>query len=418
MRASARSLLAAVLIVVAASCEPADPTAPADESSNDFGMIIWPLPVIDFAEITAGDNHTCVRRTDGRVYCWGRSEFAQTGRWSSTSCASGAPCVPEPRRVTSLTFSTAREIDAGGNHTCALNGGGAAFCWGSGGIGQLGLANGVSITSNDAAPVAGGITFTSIGAGLVSTCGTSSSGMFCWGRFPGRPNNLDTFSPVLVSSYNGYSRVEVGSQHACAHQVWGNFTYQWVDCWGGNWVGQVSDFGVGQTLPFTVGTGTGWNVWSVATQGDFTCVEQGNGTVQCFGLGTNGQLGNGVFVNNSTPQTVGNGMQLRGASTGKYHACALDPNGNAWCWGYDGQAQLGRGLVRLRPFASAVPVPVTMPQGVTFRAIATGDSHSCAIGTNERIYCWGDNSHGQLGRGIWTPDATPWVALPTATPVE
>ena len=54
----------------------------------------------------------------------------------------------------------------------------------------------------------------------------------------------------------------------------------------------------------------------VATQGDFTCVEQGNGTVQCFGLGTDGQLGNGMFANASAPQTVGNGMQLRGVSTG------------------------------------------------------------------------------------------------------
>lgn len=417
MRALSRSLLASVLILAAAACDPADPLAPPSESSELTGVILNPFPTVDFAEITAGDNHTCVRRTDGRVYCWGRNELAQAGGLGSTSCATGVRCEPAPRRVTSQMFATAREIDAGGNHTCALSNYGAAFCWGSGGIGQLGIANGVSITSNGAAPVAGGISFTSISAGLVSSCGTSASGMYCWGRYPG--STYESFSPVLISTYNRYSRVEVGSQHACAHELFGYGTsYQWVDCWGRNTYGQVSDFAIGQTLPFTVGTGTGWDVRRVATQGDFTCVEQGNGTVQCFGLGTNGQLGNGMFANASAPQTVGGGMQLRGVSTGKYHACALDPNGNAWCWGYDGQAQLGRGLVRSWPYASAAPVPVTMPQGVTFRAIATGDSHSCAIGTNERIYCWGDNSYGQLGRGIWTPDATPWVPLPTTTPVE
>ena len=416
MRALSRALLAAVLIL-AASCDAADPLAPPAEPSENFGVILRPLPVIDFVEITAGNYHTCVRRNDGRVYCWGMNHLAQAGDWSSTSCATGVPCKPAPTRVTSQTFSTAREIDAGANHTCALSSSGAGFCWGAGSLGELGIQNGVSITSNSAAPVAGGIAFTSISAGQVSTCATASSGMYCWGRYPGAPYPYEVFSPLLISSYNGYSRVEVGSQHACARGVWG-YSYQWVDCWGRNSFGQVSNFGIGQTLPFTVGTGTGWNVVGVATQGDFTCVEQGNGTVQCFGLGTDGQLGNGVFASNSAPQSVGNGMQLRGVSAGKYHACALDPNGNAWCWGRDGQSQLGRGRVQVWPYASAVPVPVTMPQGVTFRAIATGDSHSCAIGTNERIYCWGDNSYGQLGRGIWTPDATPWVALPTAVPVE
>jgi alpha-tubulin suppressor-like RCC1 family protein len=114
-------------------------------------------------------------------------------------------------------------------------------------------------------------------------------------------------------------------------------------------------------------------------------------------------------------------MALRGVSTSAMHACALDPYGAAFCWGNGWYGQLGNSI----QVNSSTPVPVAMPYNTKFTAIAAGKNHTCAIGVPIRIrviagtpipqtvYCWGDNSFGQLGRGIWTPDGTPMRPLPT-----
>ncbi len=40
----------------------------------------FPLPTGDYVEIYAGLVHTCGRRMDGSVWCWGRNELSQLGR--------------------------------------------------------------------------------------------------------------------------------------------------------------------------------------------------------------------------------------------------------------------------------------------------------------------------------------------------
>ena len=39
--------------------------------------------------------------------------------------------------------------------------------------------------------------------------------------------------------------------------------------------------------------------------------------------------------------------------------------------------------------------------------VATGDYHTCAITTNDQIYCWGENYFGQLGDGFNSQQITP-----------
>ena len=77
------------------------------------------------------------------------------------------------------------------------------------------------------------------------------------------------------------------------------------------------------------------------------------------------------------------------------HACALDLNNAAWCWGRGLYGHRGQGASLT--LASA-PVPVT--GGRTYKAIAAGRNHTCAIGTDNRIDCWGQNNYRQLGTWI------------------
>jgi alpha-tubulin suppressor-like RCC1 family protein len=196
----------------------------------------------------------------------------------------------------------------------------------------------------------------------------------------------------------------LGSQHACGYLSWATLAY----CWGQNNYGQAGVDAASMQwwaypnttiVQFAASNGLGSAVARISAGGNFTCGEQLAGTVQCFGYNFDGELGNGqsgwgLFT--TVPQTVGNGQALRGVSVGERHACALDGNGQAWCWGWGLYGQLGQG--------SSVNVAAT-PQQVTgghaFRAIAAGYRHTCAIGTDNHIYCWGQNNYRQLGTYIF-----------------
>ena len=349
----------------------------------------------DFLDIAAGDYHTCARKRNGNVYCWG---------------VEGGPVDSVPK----LMWQGATQIDAGSSHTCGLNSAGAAYCWGGGNQGQLGLGNGQYTTYNTPWPVAGPgwngtpLVYTSIGAGGYSTCGTASTGVFCWGQLGNTLNpSVGVASPTLITnaggtSYSGFTSLAVGVDHACGYINWAEV----ADCWGGDNFGQA---GVDPTtaifypgtsiVMFTMPNQLGNAVARVSAGSDFTCADMTGGGVECFGYNLYGQLGNGNSgsgTNTFIPQTVSGSGQFHGVSAGVVHACALDQNGAAFCWGNGLSGQLGNGA---SVASSSTPLAVT--GGHTYRAIAAGRLHTCAIGTDNHIYCWGQNNSRQLGTWIF-----------------
>ena len=92
-------------------------------------------------------------------------------------------------------------------------------------------------------------------------------------------------------------------------------------------------------------------------------------------------------------------------TTGFQHTCALTSTGAAYCWGANDRGQLGTGTTT----NSSLPIAVTMPAGVTFASITTGEIHTCALSTTGSAYCWGYNYWGQLGDGSKTQRSTPVV---------
>jgi alpha-tubulin suppressor-like RCC1 family protein len=89
------------------------------------------------------------------------------------------------------------------------------------------------------------------------------------------------------------------------------------------------------------------------------------------------------------------GVTFRQISTNGKFSCAIGSNDAAYCWGYGGNGMLGNGANT----SKNTPVPVTMPEGVTFKQISTNSYFSCAIGSNDAAYCWGNGSYGKLGNG-------------------
>lgn len=81
--------------------------------------------------------------------------------------------------------------------------------------------------------------------------------------------------------------------------------------------------------------------------------------------------------------------------------------GEVWCWGDNSRGQIGTGTAN-----AFVSPPVPVIAGVN--AIAVGGYHACAVMNFGAVTCWGDNTYGQLGIGSNKPDM---VSSPSLGPV-
>ncbi len=147
------------------------------------------------------------------------------------------------------------------------------------------------------------------------------------------------------------------------------------------------------------------SVAQVVTGNFYACARLANGTVDCWGDNTYGQLGTGNFNPSSTPVAVknaaGNGP-LTGVvqiAAGKYHTCARISNGTISCWGHNGYYELGTG----NNTAHLLPVQVRSGNNAGILTgevgVSVGQYHSCAVHSDGSVRCWGLGQFGLLGRG-------------------
>jgi len=333
-------------------------TATAQGKSGTAAVTVVSPISVAFASVTTGGAHTCGLSTSGAAYCWGRGESGQLGIASPpTLCPIDGqtyPCSLVPVAVQGgLTFT---RLDAGGEHVCGLTGTGTAYCWGRNNAGQLG--DNSTINRFTPVPVAGGLTFASVAAGAFHTCGVTA----------------------------------VGSAH----------------CWGANDRGQLGD---GTTAPRSVpGAVTGGHSFLMITAGGFssghTCALTGSGAAYCWGDNGAGQLGIGTadVAAHPAPAPVSGGIAFGSLSAGLgSHTCGLTPAGNAYCWGENVFGALGDGsdVQRL--------APVAVTGGITFAQIVAGGfiGHSCGRTAGGQAYCWGENEVGAVGDGSLLDRLTP-----------
>ncbi len=78
-------------------------------------------------------------------------------------------------------------------------------------------------------------------------------------------------------------------------------------------------------------------------------------------------------------------------ATGPNHTCAITTDDRAWCWGQNDNGQLGTG-----DFTS-VTTPVPVAGGLRFTRIRTSYDFTCALATDDRAYCVTTARHGGLG---------------------
>jgi alpha-tubulin suppressor-like RCC1 family protein len=142
-----------------------------------------------------------------------------------------------------------------------------------------------------------------------------------------------------------------------------------------------------------------------------------SGTLRAWGLGGNGQLGNGGTQTSTVPVKVKlpADTKITSVRAGCFHTLALTSTGHVLAWGSNASGELGDGTTQFR----ATPVKVHIPAGTTIKAIRAGCFHSLALTTTGRVLAWGLNANGQLGNGSTTDSHIPVpVSLPTGTTVK
>ena len=141
----------------------------------------------------------------------------------------------------------------------------------------------------------------------------------------------------------------------------------------------------------------------------FACALLSSGTVECWGINWDGELGEGTLLgpetcNNlpcsTTPVAVSGLSGVTGIAAGQRFACALLSGGTVDCWGSSFYGQLGNGTST----GSTTPVAVSGLSGAT--AISAMGDFACALLPGGTVECWGDNEWGQLGDGTSTGPQT------------
>lgn len=353
-----------------------------------------PVPpgALAFDVVDAGYLHACGLARAGQAYCWGGNAFGSIGDGTATTRLA-------PTRVAGNHRFVA--LDVGAAHACALTGTGDAWCWGYGDEGQLGAPGG--FIAREPVAVAGGHAFTAISAGHAHSCGLTEAGVaWCWGDDSagqlgdGAAGVGGSDVPVRVQFALPFASVHAGYYQTCGLTADGA---AW--CWGMGVNGQNGDGTTeSRTTPVAVGGGHAFDVMALGDR--FVCASNAEGT-WCWGANRAGERG-AAADGDALPTALADGRAYRavaasaGASTVHGvapYGCGVRAGGRASCWG----GSIG-GL------REPGPDRTDLDDRIPFASIAAGPSFLCGLDTRGHAWCGGANSSGQLGDGTQADRAT------------
>ena len=377
----------------------------ANGSALDSYLPVKTLALNPIVNVGLGDGHTCAAFNNSSVRCWGLGTSGQLGAVDEAgdplNTNSDAPAIVGG-------VSGIYKLALGAKHSCAIKltgpvalDGGTVTCWGDNTFGQLGL--GTTSPREKATEVPGISDAIDLSLGQRHTCALLSDRTIkCWGDNTfgqlgdGTRNNSPT--PVSVPNLEAVSQVSVGNTHSCALLLGGT-----VKCWGNGSGGRIGD-GVGSRQPVlepreVVGISS---AKKLSVGGSHACAVNGpSNAVFCWGVGTSGQVGDGLTDNHAFPsvvQTIGKVplTDVTELASGGAHTCAKTSSGDVSCWGSNANGQIGDGqpTLKTRPLAVAVP----KLKGTT--SLSAGAAHTCAIDATKTLLCSGANLYGQLGNGF------------------
>lgn len=399
-----------------------------------------PMHRIDgqWTSVSVGRYHGCAIAATGAMSCWGHNDEGQLG---DARAVAGSGVRPVS---STLTWKT---VSVGERATYAIASDDTGWVWGQNVHGQLGLG---FIPDQHTPQRLGTGTWVKLSAGYNFACGLQPDGRLrCWGQNAagqigdGSTGSSPTPAPVGQDEIIDWVDVATGEAHTCARRASGQ-----VSCWGSNARGQlVSDLTRTQrTLPTPITMDGAWTtlalgdahtcllddqaqlwcagfagsgalgvaddgsrrepslverVWNSVTTGtNTTCGITSASELACWGSGEIGQIGDGTRFDRATPLTIPGSWS--GVSTGGNNTCGIRATTEMSCWGSNTGGRLGNGS----DVDSLTPTLVSGGRSYAEVAVANG-GHVCARATDEKLYCWGRNDHGQVGQSPGSAASTP-----------
>jgi alpha-tubulin suppressor-like RCC1 family protein len=299
------------------------------------------------------------------------------------------------------------DVALGSWHTCAVDEAGTPWCWGRNNSGQLGQGTaGSNSSSSLPLRVTGDLEARSVAAGEEHSCVVLTDGTLrCWGDNGGGQvgddSRIDRPFPTAVQTGLSFSTVRAAGDATCALATGGS-----VHCWGDNNLGYLGVNAPDRYVTTPQAITGGRSFLDLASSGSLShhCGITNGGTY-CWGYNGQGQVGDGTTSARTTPTLVEGGRSFTQVTTGWRHSCGVTADNTAFCWGYNQRGQLGNGLTTTSTGATRVPGPVVTQ--LRFKQVAAGDSHSCGLAMDDRLYCWGYNIRGQVGDGTTATRTTP-----------
>ena len=196
-----------------------------------------------------------------------------------------------------------------------------------------------------------------------------------------------------------------------------------VYCWGNNDYGNLGD---GSSVPSSPqfdfsnipveikmsGALAGKTIKKLAAGVLTKCVIASDDKAYCWGYNADGETGvgySGSPINEPTQIKMSGalaGKTLKDISTSANGFCALASDNKVYCWGQNAH------LLTYTTGGSSSEAIMTndfnnVLNGKVINQLSSGTTHVCVIADNNKIYCWGDNDSGQLGRGTVSPGINP-----------
>ena len=260
--------------------------------------------------------------------------------------------------------------------------------------------------------VTGGLQSLSLYPAVAAGTDQSTASLFAWGyNGTGQLGNGSVLNssdlPVRVLFPSGVTPTAVAGNYSDGYAIGSNGS---LYAWGSNEAlgdgprHHGSKRPVAVSLPVGVtptaiaaGSGSGADAYAIGSDGN----------LYAWGDNTHGQLGSGGSGGNSdVPVKVllPFGVTPTAVASAGDSAYAIGSDGNLYAWGYNQFGALGVGSAADPVTGIDTPTKVLLPSGVFAKAVTAngqGDLYASAyaIGSDGKLYAWGDNVFGQLGIG-------------------
>lgn len=309
----------------------ADAEQSGDPFPGDEGEDFAAPSIAQTTDIAAGRHATCII-VAGIVECIGFNSEGQLGDDSTTNRTSFVSHGRQNHANEGWELD-AIEVQMDQSHACALYDDGSLKCWGD-------------------VPLNSGIT-----------------------GYYDRPRDVFSFhDPVRTFDIDGSQAPGFGA--GCA--VLEDFT---ATCWGDEYATDSS------YKPNRPKTDQGLdNVVDVAVTGTARCFVIADGTVQCWGSSSDGQLGRGGTTGSLELAPVPGLTNVRSIESGAVNFCAVHYGGTLSCWGNNRYGQLGKG-----DYGSATDAdsPVQVGGLTDVVSVSMADLRTCVVHESGDVSCWG-----------------------------